>query len=474
MKGMERVTEKITRERISIDDMQFGFMPGRGTTDAIFILRQLQEKHLAKNKKLYFAFVDLEKAFDRVPRKVIWWAMRKLGIEEWIVRFVQAMYNNTRSRVRINNTYSDEFGVKVGVHQGSVLSPLLFVIVLEALSCEFRTGTPWELLYADDLVISAETEEGLKMKLNKWKTEMEAKGLRVNMGKTKIMVSGVNLQTLKDSGEYPCSVCRKGVGSNSIYCAGCSHWVHKKCSGVTGSLKSNPDYCCSRCKGTARPIDGRPHNEWLLMQDKKLDVVDSFCYLGDTIGAGGGCDLSVITRIRSAWGKFQELLPILTSHALSYITRGQIYSTYIRTVLLYASECWAPNVNDLLKLQRNDRAMIRWTCNVRLKDHISSDSLLRKLGINNIQTLLRYNRLRWFGHVVRNDGCINSITEFEVVGQRGRGRLKKTWKDTINNDLRHWKLSRADPANRMEWRKKLRTNIGAVQPTLSGTDTLNE
>ena len=199
------------------------------------------------------------------------------------------------------------------------------------------------------------------------------------------------------------------------------------------------------------------------MQDKKLDVVDSFCYLGDTIGAGGGCDLSVITRIRSAWGKFRELLPILTSHALSYITRGQIYSTYIHTVLLYASECWAPNVNDLLKLQRNDRAMIRWTCNVRLKDHISSDSLLRKLGINNIQTLLRYNRLRWFGHVVRNDGCINRITEFEVVGQRRRGRPKKTWKDTINNDLRHWKLSRADPANRMEWRKKLKTNIGAVR-----------
>ena len=118
--------------------------------------------------------------------------------------------------------------------------------------------------------------------------------------------------------------------------------------------------------------------------------------------------------------------------------------------------------------------MIRWTCNVRLKDHISSDSLLRKLGINNIQTLLRYNRLRWFGHVVRNDGCINNITEFEVDGQRGRGRPKKTWKDAINNDLRHWKLSRADPANRIEWRKKLRTNIGAVRPILGGTDTLNE
>ena len=108
-------------------------MPERRTADAIFIIRQLQDKHLAKNRKLYFAFVDLEKAFDRIPRKVIWWAMRKLDVEEWVVQFVQTMYNNTRSKVRVNNTYSDELGVKVGVHQGLVLSPLLFTIVLEAL-----------------------------------------------------------------------------------------------------------------------------------------------------------------------------------------------------------------------------------------------------------------------------------------------------------------------------------------------------
>ena len=170
------------------------------------------------------------------------------------------------------------------------------------------------------------------------------------------------------------------------------------------------------------------------MQDKKLDVVYSFCYLGDTIGAGGGCDLSVITRIRSAWGKFRELLPILTSHALSYITRGQIYSMYIHTVLLYASECWAPNVNDLLKLQRNDRAMIWWTCNVRLKDHISSDSLLRKLGINNIQSLLRYNRLRWFGHVVRNEMMVvltasqnlKLLDSVDVEDRRRHGKIRST------------------------------------------------
>ena len=126
----------------------------RGTTNAIFIARHLQEKYVAAKKPLYFAFIDLEKAFDRVPRKVLWWALRSLGVEEWAVNVIQGMYFNARSRVRVNGQYSDEFGVGVGVHQGSVLSPLLFILVLEALSREFRTGIPWEMLYADDLVIN--------------------------------------------------------------------------------------------------------------------------------------------------------------------------------------------------------------------------------------------------------------------------------------------------------------------------------
>ena len=87
------------------------------------------------------------------------------------------MYKDVRSRVRVGSGYSEEFGVKVGVHQGSVLSLLLFIIVLEALTREFRTGCPWELLYADDLMISAESIEELLVKLKTWKAEMERKGL---------------------------------------------------------------------------------------------------------------------------------------------------------------------------------------------------------------------------------------------------------------------------------------------------------
>ena len=113
---------------------------------------------------LFFAFVDLEKVFDCVPRKVLWWAMRKVGVEEWIVHLVQAMYNNARSRVRVGSEYSEEF--EVGVHQGSVLSPLLFIIVLEAF---FRVGVPWELFFADDLVIIATSLEECVERVKAWK-----------------------------------------------------------------------------------------------------------------------------------------------------------------------------------------------------------------------------------------------------------------------------------------------------------------
>ena len=84
------------RKIVNNDSMQFGFMAGRSMTDAIFIVCQLQEKYLAKNKKLWMTFVDLEKAFDRVPREAVWWALRYLGIDEWIVSMIRINYNKSK------------------------------------------------------------------------------------------------------------------------------------------------------------------------------------------------------------------------------------------------------------------------------------------------------------------------------------------------------------------------------------------
>ena len=151
MKAQEKILKGRLRKIVQINKCQFGFMPGKSSTEAIiFILRQLQEKYSDKRERLYHTFVDLEKAFDRVPRQAIRWALRRQRVvPERLIEQVMALYKGTRSRVRTVAGISEEFEIKVGVHQGSAaLSPLLlFVIVMEEATKESRKGGPWELLY---------------------------------------------------------------------------------------------------------------------------------------------------------------------------------------------------------------------------------------------------------------------------------------------------------------------------------------
>ena len=106
MKMLEHVEEGLIMQRVEIGEMQCGLMLGFGTTDAIFIERQLQEKHLIANKPLYMAFVYLEKkAFDCVHQDFIWLSMPTLVTEDWLVHLVKSMNKDVRSRVRIGDGY---------------------------------------------------------------------------------------------------------------------------------------------------------------------------------------------------------------------------------------------------------------------------------------------------------------------------------------------------------------------------------
>ena len=127
------------------DAMHFMIMPSKGTIDVVFILRRIQEEYLAK-QKLHMCFVDLEKAFDRVLRKVVDWAMRKKGSD-----------------------------VNIGVHHGSVLSPLLLAIVIDVATNEIKEGTLQEILNADDLVLIAETVAELDKKIILGKVHLRVK-----------------------------------------------------------------------------------------------------------------------------------------------------------------------------------------------------------------------------------------------------------------------------------------------------------
>ena len=107
----------------------------------------------------------------------------------------------------------------------------------------------------------------------------------------------------------------------------------------------------------------------LRLETKSLKL-SQFCYLGHMLSAEGGSELAAITRCKCAWDKFRQLLPLLTNHHLPLLTRGKVYSSCVRSVMLHAAETWAMKVDTLNRLRHNDRAMIRWICNVRAKDEV--------------------------------------------------------------------------------------------------------
>ena len=259
------------------------------------------------------------------------------------------------------------------------------------------------------------------------------------------------------------SVALEWAATASSAMAAIKHWVHKKCSGLK-RLKKDPDYRCTRCQGTARPLDGRPQKEVQVGPDK-LEVVASFCYLGDMLSAEDGCELSTTTSVKTAWKKFKDLLPVLSSRHLSFKTCGRVYSSSVRSAMLHASETWPLTKPNLQRLQRNDRAMIRQICNVRPQDIVTtrSNELLVRLGIEDLDLILKERRLRWYGHVERSNGAVKTAFDIQVDG-----RPKMTWKQLTERDCREWKLSAINPHDRHTWRSGVRAAMRAEASYLKG------
>ncbi|KAK3568759.1 hypothetical protein QTP86_016289 [Hemibagrus guttatus] len=180
VKLWERVVEARLRKVVDICEQQYGFMPRKSTTYAIFALRILMEKYRDGQRELHCVFVDLEKVYDRVPREELWYCMRKSGVAEKYVRVVQDMYERSRTVVRCAVGQTVEFKVEVGLHQGSALSPFLFAIVMDQLAEEVRQESPWTMMFADDIVICSESREQVEENLERWRFVLERRGMKVS------------------------------------------------------------------------------------------------------------------------------------------------------------------------------------------------------------------------------------------------------------------------------------------------------
>ena len=445
MNRLERITE--------VGQNQFGFTSGRSTTDAIHILRRLQEKYLQKNNKLYHIFVDLEKAFDRVPRQAIEWALRRKCVPEKLVQLITGLYADSKSRVRAAGVLSESFPVQVGVHQGSVMSPFLFNIIVDEATKECRSDPPWAMLYADDLVLTSETKGGVVEMFNTWRAALAARGLRVNLDKTKLLVSGKKDEVVSSS-KFPCAVCGAGVGCSSRQCMGCNMWCHLRCSGF-GSYIAMRDARTFVCKSCTEDVNQNPddEDESIQLPDGVIEEVRYFCYLGDVLQRGGGAERAVRTRISLAWARWRELSPLLRNGSIPIKARAEIYGACVRTAMLYGGETWALTKRLSDTLRACDRRMLRMVAGVSLGDGTSSAQVLEICQTEGIEELIRRRRLLWYGHTKRRPvgDPLQVIDALQAPGRRPAGGSRKTWYHCVQTDLRVLRLNERDTEDRDRW-----------------------
>ena len=184
--------DKRLRNKVELGCQQLGFMKGVGTTDGIFTVRQMMEKCREKQQTLHMCFIDLEKAYDRIPRDEVRRVLRERNVPEKYVRIIQEIYMDVTTRVRSTVGMADSFRLQVGLHQGSALSPLLFNIVFGVLTEAVRENPPWCFLYADDVVILAKSKNALQAELERWRETLESRGLIISRSKMEYMTTDLD------------------------------------------------------------------------------------------------------------------------------------------------------------------------------------------------------------------------------------------------------------------------------------------
>ena len=178
-----------------LEDVQCGFRSGHSTMDHIFTLKQIFEKSWEYGKDLFACFVDLEKAYDRVPWDKLWKVWQEYGINGQLLRAIKSFYCWLEVGVRVNRKQSKPFHVGIGLRQGCVLSPLLFIVYMnwidkcsQADECAMigncKISCP---LFANDLVLLSSTESGLQRVLNSFTDACNTAEMKISTSKTEVL-----------------------------------------------------------------------------------------------------------------------------------------------------------------------------------------------------------------------------------------------------------------------------------------------
>jgi hypothetical protein len=143
-------------------------------------------------------FIDLEKAYNKIPRNVMWWALKKHKVSSKYITLIKDMYDNVVTIVQTSDGDTNDIPINIGLHQGSALSPYLFSLVMDEVTRDIQGGIPWCILFADDLVLVDESRTGVDQKLELWRRTFEAKGFMLSRSKTEYIKCDFSATTQKE------------------------------------------------------------------------------------------------------------------------------------------------------------------------------------------------------------------------------------------------------------------------------------
>ena len=282
---LQRVRQSIEK---TLREEQAGFRSGRGCTDQIFVLRTIVEQSLEWNSSLYINYIDFEKAFDSIHHPSLWKILRAYGFPTKVINILRDMYADNQCCVRHERKQSEWFHVKTGIRQGCVISPVLFLVVIDWVMRRATEDQPRGLVrglttrledcdFADDIALLSHNQKSIQEKTDRVDWAARSVGLKIHPSKSKMM-----------------------------------------------KLKN---------RSTTKTI----------VRNVELEEVQDFKYLGSYISTDSNIEKEMSTRIGLAAQAFNRLQSIWKSTALQTKTKLKIYRSNVRSVLLYASETWRTN-----------------------------------------------------------------------------------------------------------------------------------